>query len=176
MLMEAEHEAAASPVARFDAVEGHFQRMKELAHDEQARGKFNDSGVAQARAYVVKAELEVAKANAWQPGPPTGQRVQAAKSEAPAHADGKSQGPGKDPRSQAILAKLEEPIAMSFPNETPLEDLLKYIKQATTGPTYSGIPIYVDPIGLQEAGMTLTSTIKLDLEGIPLRGVTPARA
>ncbi len=68
--MEAEHEAAASPVARFDAVEGHFQRMKELAHDEHARGKSNDSGVAQARAYVVKAELEVAKANASNPAPP----------------------------------------------------------------------------------------------------------
>ncbi len=168
MLMEAEHEAAASPTARFDAVEGHFQRMKELAHDEQARGKLNDSGVAQARAYQLKAELEVAKANAWQPGP-AGQRAQAAKSEAPAQGDGKSQGPGKDPRSRAVLAKLEEPIAMSFPQETPLEDLLKYIKQATTGPTYSGIPIYVDPMGLQEAEKTLTSTIQLDLDGIPLR-------
>ena len=36
---------------------------------------------------------------------------------------------------------------MSFNEETPLEDVLKYIKQATTTATYSGIPIYVDPIG-----------------------------
>ena len=40
---------------------------------------------------------------------------------------------------------------MSFPNETPLDDVLKYIKQATMTPTYPGIPIYVDPLGLQEA-------------------------
>ncbi len=58
---------------------------------------------------------------------------------------------------------------MSFANETPLEDVLKYIKQATTTPNYAGIPIYVDPLGLQEADKTMTSTVQLDLEGIPLR-------
>ncbi len=56
-----------------------------------------------------------------------------------------------NPRSLQIVARLDEPISMSFPNETPLEDLIKYIKQATTTPTFSGIPIYVDPVGLQEA-------------------------
>ena len=58
---------------------------------------------------------------------------------------------------------------MSFPTQTPLEDLLKYIKQASTGPNGTGIPIYVDPLGLQEADKTMTSPISLDLEGIPLR-------
>src|SRR5437016_704610 len=50
-----------------------------------------------------------------------------------------------------ILEALDQPIPMRFPNETTLDNLLKYIKQATTTPTYPGIPIYVDPIGLQEA-------------------------
>ena len=63
-------------------------------------------------------------------------------------------------RSLAILAKLEQPIAMSFANETPLEDVLKYIKQATTGPNDPGIPIYVDPLGLQEADKTMTSPVR----------------
>ena len=53
---------------------------------------------------------------------------------------------------------------MSFPNETPLEDVLKYIKQATQDANYSGIPIYVDPLGLQEADKTLTSPVSIDLE------------
>lgn len=74
-----------------------------------------------------------------------------------------------DPRSRQILAKLEEPIAMSFANETPLDDVLKYIKQATTTPTFSGIPIYVDPAGLQAAERSLNSTVLIDLEGVPLR-------
>jgi hypothetical protein len=74
-----------------------------------------------------------------------------------------------DPRTHQILQKLEEPISMSFAAETPLEDVLKYIKQATTTPTISGISIYVDPIGLQEAERSLKSTIQIDLEGVPLR-------
>ena len=57
----------------------------------------------------------------------------------------------RDPRTKQILEKLDEPISMSFANETPLDDVLKYIRQATTTPTFPGIPIYVDPIGLQEA-------------------------
>jgi hypothetical protein len=68
-----------------------------------------------------------------------------------------------------ILGKLEEPLAMNFPQEQPLEDVLKYIKQATQGAGYGGIPIYVDPIGLQEAEKTMTSPVSIDLEGVPLR-------
>jgi hypothetical protein len=72
-------------------------------------------------------------------------------------------------KTKSILEKLEQPIAMSFPNETPLEDVLKYIKSATQGPNDTGIPIYVDPVGLHEAEKTMTSPITIDLEGVPLR-------
>ncbi len=163
LLMEAERDSAASPTAKFDAVEGHFQRMKEMARAENESGKTGDAGAAEAQAFLIQAELEVAKANAWQPT-----AWQSAATGPPART-GKSDEPGKDPKSLAILAKLEEPIAMSFAAETPLDDVLKYIKQATTGPNGPGIPIYVDPLGLQEAEKTLTSTIMIDLEGVPLR-------
>jgi tetratricopeptide (TPR) repeat protein len=75
----------------------------------------------------------------------------------------------RDPKTKQILEKLDEPISMSFANETPLDDVLKYIKQATTTPTFSGIPIYVDPLGLQEAERSLNSTVTMDLEGVPLK-------
>jgi hypothetical protein len=68
-----------------------------------------------------------------------------------------------------ILNTLDQPISMSFANETPLDDVLKYIQQATSSPGYSGIPIYVDPLGLQEAERSLNSTIQIDLEGVPLK-------
>jgi hypothetical protein len=74
----------------------------------------------------------------------------------------------RDPKTKSILSKLEEPVSMSFANETPLEDVLKYIKSATQGPNDNGIPIYVDPVGLNEAGKTMTSPVTLDLEGVPL--------
>ena len=81
-----------------------------------------------------------------------------------------TEGRGKDRKSRMILEKLEEPITMSFTEETPLEDVLKYIHQATTSSTYQGIPIYVDPVGLQEADKSMTSTVRnMDLEGVPLR-------
>jgi tetratricopeptide (TPR) repeat protein len=75
----------------------------------------------------------------------------------------------RDPKTKQILEKLDQPIAMSFPNETPLEDVLKYIKQATQGVNDSGIPIYVDPLGLTEADRTPTSPVSIDLEGVPLK-------
>jgi serine/threonine protein kinase len=75
----------------------------------------------------------------------------------------------KSTRTKAIVAKLGELILMPYDKETPLEDVLKYIQTATRGPAYSGIPIYVDPIGLQESEQSLTSTIRISVEGVPLR-------
>lgn len=67
-----------------------------------------------------------------------------------------------------ILTKLEQRVRMAFPDQTPLEDVLKYVKSASQGPNDNGIPIYVDPVGLQKAGKTMTSPIAIDLEDVPL--------
>ncbi len=75
----------------------------------------------------------------------------------------------EDPKTKWIRQKLEEPVSMSFSNPTPLEDALKYIKSATQGPNDTGIPIYVDPVGLHEEKKTMTTPVTLDLEGVPLR-------
>ncbi len=74
-----------------------------------------------------------------------------------------------DPKTKSILAKLEQPVTMSFANETPLEEVLKYIKAMTQGSNDNGLPIYVDPVGLNEAGKTMASPVTLDLEGVPLK-------
>ncbi len=75
----------------------------------------------------------------------------------------------RDPKTQSILAKLEEPITMTFPNETPFEEVLKYIRGATVTKDGGSLPIYVDPVGLQEADRTMSSTVSIDLEGVPLK-------
>jgi hypothetical protein len=76
----------------------------------------------------------------------------------------------RDEKTKRIIEELEKPVPMPFNEETPLEDVLKYIKTSTTTATYSGIPIYVDPIGLSEADKTLSNTVKnLDLDGVPLK-------
>jgi hypothetical protein len=69
-----------------------------------------------------------------------------------------------------IHRALDQPVTMPFPNETMLEDVLKYINGATQSPELpDGLPIYVDPAGLQEAEKTLQSPIALELKGVPLR-------
>ena len=74
------------------------------------------------------------------------------------------------PRTKRVLARLEEPIPMSFADRTPLDDMLTYIRHATTTSRGDdGIPIFSDPRGLQEAGCSLTSTVSIDLEGVPLK-------
>ncbi len=74
------------------------------------------------------------------------------------------------PEATKVWLKLQDKVAMQFPNETPLEDVLKYIQSATidkhTLP--EGIPVYLNPVGLQEAEKTPQSTVTLDLKGIPL--------
>ncbi len=149
--------------ARFAAATAHLERMRDLLRMQPARphSPSKPSELAHIKAYVAEARFLVARAKAR----PSATNVSIEGGALPEEKAGR----GKDPRSQKIIAKLEEPISMSFAHETPLDDVLKYIKQATTTPTYSGIPIYVDPLGLQEAERSLNSTIQMDLEGVPLR-------
>jgi RNA polymerase sigma factor (sigma-70 family) len=73
-----------------------------------------------------------------------------------------------DTRDRQILDKLEAPIDASF-DKKPLEDFLKYIKAVSSGPTDNGIPIYVDPVGLREAGCTMISPIVVEMKQQPIR-------
>lgn len=132
--------------------------------DEETPGPGENAG-AQRESAPHKAFLKKVRGTP----PPAEKPAKAGREDREALPIAREAGRNDDPRSLKILAKLEEPVSMSFANETPLDDVLKYIKQATTTPTYSGIPIYVDPVGLQTAERSLNSTIQMDLEGVPLR-------
>ena len=85
---------------------------------------------------------------------------------------GLSKNPAEDKQNQAILKQLDLPIAMNFASETALQDVLKYIKDSTQDEAAgvpTGIPIYIDPIGLQDADKTEADTVMINLEGIPLK-------
>jgi hypothetical protein len=59
---------------------------------------------------------------------------------------------------------------MAFANRTSSDDVLTYIRQATTTIRgHDGIPIFSDPRGLQEAGCSLAATVSMDLDGMPLK-------
>jgi RNA polymerase sigma factor (sigma-70 family) len=72
-------------------------------------------------------------------------------------------------RSKAIEAALNREVAVPFGKETPLRDVLQHIRENARDPQGKMIPIYVDPIGLQEAEKTLDSPIQLQLEDVPVR-------
>jgi RNA polymerase sigma factor (sigma-70 family) len=75
----------------------------------------------------------------------------------------------KNPKSIAVIKKLEEPVNLHFPMETPLEEVLKHVKDTTKGADGKRLSIYVDPEALREAEKTMASPVVIDLEDVPLR-------
>jgi RNA polymerase sigma factor (sigma-70 family) len=74
------------------------------------------------------------------------------------------------PESRVLLARLEKPVIMEFPDDTPLGDVLAYLKAATEDPPGDrAMEVLVIPAGLAEAGKTLNSPIRMDLERVPLK-------
>jgi RNA polymerase sigma factor (sigma-70 family) len=162
-LLEAQREAAKTSEEKARAVAEHIDRIRTL----ESRFEIGSTDRAEAAAILAEAQLWLAQAK--EPRKEVHETAKEAPSKPTSPAPAPGSKPGQDARSLAVLEKLEQPVAMSFPNETPLEDVLKYIKQATQGPNDAGIPIYVDPQGLADADRTMTSPITIDLERIPLR-------
>jgi hypothetical protein len=93
-------------------------------------------------------------------------------------------GADSEPRAQKVYVgaplngevaktwtKLSLKVPMMFPQETPLEDVIKYIRSATAEAKDnkgSGLQFYIDPVGLQEAERTITSPVTIELDGLPL--------
>ena len=87
-------------------------------------------------------------------------------------ADPMNSGPieAKDDRSQKIAAELGKLIDMPFPNETPLEDVIKYIRAQHQEPGLSRRhPDLRRPARAQEADKTMTSPVVFDVKEVPLR-------
>jgi hypothetical protein len=79
-------------------------------------------------------------------------------------------GGDASPETLAMLARLEEPVKIPFPDETSLRDVLAYLEQVTGKPPHErAMPFLVVPGALEQAKKTLDSTIQMDLDGVPLR-------
>jgi hypothetical protein len=71
----------------------------------------------------------------------------------------------RNPKTEGIIDALSGPDLLSAHDDSTLEAVLKELNARTTrNPNLpkipAGIPIYVDPIGLQEAEMSLSAQIK----------------
>lgn len=74
-----------------------------------------------------------------------------------------------DPANARILKLLDETVPMHFLEPTQLEDVLKHVREATSHVDGKGVAIYVDPIGLQETEKSMTSTVRLNRDDLPLK-------
>jgi len=68
-----------------------------------------------------------------------------------------------------IATALDRVVPLHFPEETPLEDFLKTVREVTRTTDGFTVPIYVDQMALLEAEKTMTSPVRIDLDGVPLR-------
>lgn len=71
--------------------------------------------------------------------------------------------------------KLRRKIDMPFATETPLEDVLKYLRDQTADEKEKdhGLQFYVDPVGLAGAEKQMNSAVIINLEGVPLTTTLP---
>ncbi len=69
-----------------------------------------------------------------------------------------------------VWLKLQEKVTFDFPKDATLDEVIKHVQKSTVDKTDfpDGIPIYVDPQGLQDADKTMASTVQICLKGIPL--------
>jgi len=145
-----------TPGERIAAAEAHLQRMQRLAEAAKKQsfgGTIAKADGLAAQFFLAEARRELAGERSGRPMGGTSDQVG-----------------GMDAKSRAIQAKLDSPIAIPFASETPLEDVLKYVKQATADDRLpAGIPFYVDPTSLQDSEVTMASTVQLNLEGVTLR-------
>jgi RNA polymerase sigma factor (sigma-70 family) len=168
-VLEARRDADPGRANQIAALEDYLRFIRRVEAEEKARGNVDQLPLAEY--YRLEAELWLAQARTGREpnisggGAGSGSRP----------GSGAGNRPGTDPRSQALLVRLEEPIAMSFPNPTPLADVLQYIRQATAGPDHLGIQIHVDPVDpAEDRNMheeLMKTPITMDLEGVPLRRV-----
>jgi RNA polymerase sigma factor (sigma-70 family) len=70
-----------------------------------------------------------------------------------------------DRKNARIRSSMSQNFAFDFPQGVPLDQFLKEVKAATTSGGFPGIPIYVNPRGLQEAQITLESKVYVMTKG-----------
>ena len=75
----------------------------------------------------------------------------------------------ESPLNKAVLKALEKPFTLRSDENPTLGQMLKQIKTSVRTDDGKKVPIYVDPVALQEAEKTLDETVVIDLEDVPLR-------
>jgi hypothetical protein len=196
-LAQAQSALASNREERIEAARENVKRLRAIAEQQSVKrdqGTGAEPDLTEAQESLLEAEIRLARLSrsdepqveeepADDEAPPEAAEADAPPEEAteapepmdeddpPSVDEGDAYQPGgEDARSQLILGHLAKPVALPFPNETPLQDVITYLKEESKSKELpNGLPIYVDPVGLQDAERTIQSPIQIDLEGVPLR-------
>ncbi len=75
-----------------------------------------------------------------------------------------------DAKDEKIWFLLAMPAPTDFGGTTTLSEILRKVTKATRVAKRSGVPIYVDPAGLEAAHLTMSVPVSVSVEsGLPLR-------
>ncbi|MDG3006953.1 RNA polymerase sigma factor [Paludisphaera mucosa] len=74
-----------------------------------------------------------------------------------------------NPTSVAANEALAAPFTLRSGEKSTLGELLSQIRGSLTTSDGKKLPVYVDPVGIQDAGATLDSPVSIDLEDVPLK-------
>ena len=75
----------------------------------------------------------------------------------------------ENPEAKAALEALDQPFTLQLTDDSTLADLVDQIKETLTTADGKKVPVYVDPRGIEEAGVALDSPVEIDLEDVPLK-------
>ncbi len=147
--------------ARANTVAGQVRELEKVA--EIAKGQLGGDGVSLVAEALAQAKRRQAEIQAGRGGPlSVAARLQPG--------GGLAEDDDDLARNQAILKELNKVVSMSFPKETPLEDVIKYVKSATQSDRMpNGLPLYLEPEGLQEAEKTTSSPVTFEIEDAKLK-------
>jgi len=146
---------------RATAVRAHRDRMKTLEEKLEKRAETQEKIHQQAVADAKYAQAARVAADEWLAKPDRGAKDEPTVAK-----------PRRLTDSSALLNALEKPVphALAGPLTPPtLENALKTLKTASQTPDLpNGIPIYVDPKGLEEAGQTMQAKVGGITKSVPL--------
>lgn len=171
-LMDAEMRVAADAGGRRAAMERHLALAKQVAERERQRlHEEPRRAVDVAEADLALAEAEVRNGDEAANLDAAVTQVQHENTQDAAEPAQAAQGPvDTDALTQSVRGKLDFAISLPFQEGVTLADFVKYVQNATMSPELPlGIQVYIDPIALENAGLTKDATVSIALEGIPLK-------
>jgi hypothetical protein len=73
-------------------------------------------------------------------------------------------------KKQAVLDAMDNKVVMAFPDKTPLEDVVRYLRVATKNDHLpNGIPIVVDPSSIPDPELTMRKVVILKADDLTLK-------